>query len=68
MRGDQSEAGDPEEKAEDVQLIAEFMIRNGYCTAETLPQTVIAWDLVRIANLGRWHSMPVISPRRRCGR
>ena len=54
MRGDQSEAGDPEEKAEDVQLIAEFMIRNGYCTAETLPQTVIAWDLVRIANLGRW--------------
>lgn len=54
MRGDQPEAGDPEEKAEDVQLIAEFMIRNGYCTAETLPQTVIAWDLVRIANLGRW--------------
>ena len=54
MRGDQSEAGDPEEKAEDVQAIAEFMIRNGYCTAETLPQTVIAWDLVRIANLGRW--------------
>ena len=49
MRGDH-----PEEKAEDVQLIAEFMIRNGYCTAETLPQTVIAWDLVRIANLGRW--------------
>ena len=54
MRGDQPKAGDPEEKAEDVQLIAEFMIRNGYCTAETLPQTVIAWDLVRIANLGRW--------------
>lgn len=54
MRGDQPEAGDPEEKAVDVQLIAEFMIRNGYCTVETLPQTVIAWDLVRIANLGRW--------------
>lgn len=54
MRGDQPKAGDPEEKAEDVQLIAEFMIRNGYCTAETFPQTVIAWDLVRIANLGRW--------------
>ena len=30
MRGGQPEAGDPEEKAEDVQLIAEFMIRNGY--------------------------------------
>lgn len=54
MRGDQPEAGDPEEKAEDVQLIAEFMIRNGYCTTKTFPQTVIAWDLVRIANLGRW--------------
>lgn len=54
MRGDQPEAGDPEEKAEDVQLIAEFMVENGYCTAETLPRTVIAWDLVRIANLGRW--------------
>ena len=54
MRGDQPEAGDPEEKAEDVQAIAEFMIENGYCTAGTLPQTVIAWDLVRIANLGRW--------------
>lgn len=54
MRGDQPDAGDPKEKAEDVQLIAEFMIENGYCTAETLPQTAIAWDLVRIANLGRW--------------
>ena len=54
VRGGQPDASDPEEKAEDVQLIAEFMIRNGYCSAETLPQTVIAWDLVRIANLGRW--------------
>lgn len=54
MRGDQPEAGDPEEKAEDVQLIAEFMVENGYCTTKTLPRTVIAWDLVRIANLGRW--------------
>ena len=54
MRGDQLEAGNPEDKAGDVQSIAEFMIENGYCTAETLPKTVIAWDLVRIANLGRW--------------
>ena len=37
-----------------MQLIAEFMIENGYCTAATLPKTAIAWDLVRIANLGRW--------------
>ena len=54
IRGDQPEAGDSEEKAEDVQAIAEFMVENGYCTAEMLPRTVIAWDLVRIANLGRW--------------
>ena len=63
MRGDQPKAGDPEEKAEDVQLIAEFMIRNGYCTAETLPQTVIAWP---ISGVGLF--TPVISPRRRCGK
>ncbi len=54
MRGGQPHTGDPEEKAEDVQAIAKFMVENGYCTAGTLPQTVIAWDLVRIANLGRW--------------
>ena len=47
-------AGNPEEKAEDVRLIAEWMIGNGCCTVGTLPRTVIAWDLVRIANLGRW--------------
>lgn len=47
-------AGVPEEKAEDVRLIAEWMIGNGCCTVGTLPRTVIAWDLVRIANLGRW--------------
>ncbi len=53
-RDPETDAGDPEEKAEDVQFIVEWMIKNGCCTAETLPQTVIAWDLVRIANLGRW--------------
>ena len=54
MRGEKPAAGDPEEKAGDVQLIAESMIGNGCCTAATLPKTAIAWDLVRIANLGRW--------------
>ena len=54
MRGDRPDAGDPEEKAGDVRLISEWMIENGCCTAETLPKTAIAWDLVRIANLGRW--------------
>ena len=54
MRGDRPDTGDPEEKAGDVRLISEWMIENGCCTAETLPKTAIAWDLVRIANLGRW--------------
>lgn len=54
MRGDRPDAGDPEEKAGDVRLISEWMIENGCCTAETLPKTAIAWDLVRIVNLGRW--------------
>lgn len=54
MRGDRPDVGDPEEKAGDVRLISEWMIENGCCTAETLPKTAIAWDLVRIANLGRW--------------
>lgn len=44
----------PEGKAEDVLRITEMMLREGYCTAEQLPRTVIAWDLVRVVNVGRW--------------
>lgn len=41
-------------KMGDVCLIAECMERNGWCTAGQMPNSVIAWDLVRIVNLGRW--------------
>lgn len=39
---------------EDVCLIAEEMQKNGWCPAGQMPQSVIAWDLVRLVNLGRW--------------
>lgn len=48
------EALRPEGKVEDVLRIAEMMLREGYCTAEQLPRTVLAWDLVRVVNVGRW--------------
>ena len=35
-------------------LIAEEMQKNGWCPAGQMPQSVIAWDLVRLVNLGRW--------------
>ena len=39
---------------EDVCLIAEEMQENGWCPTGQIPQSVIAWDLVRVVNLGRW--------------
>lgn len=42
------------DKMEDVCLIAEEMQKNGWCPAGQMPQSVIAWDLVRLVNLGRW--------------
>ena len=39
---------------EDVCLIAEEMQRNNWCPAGKMPQSAIAWDLVRVVNLGRW--------------
>lgn len=41
-------------KMEDVCLIAEEMQENGWCPTGQIPQSVIAWDLVRVVNLGRW--------------
>ena len=41
-------------KMEDVCLIAEEMQRNNWCPAGKMPQSAIAWDLVRVVNLGRW--------------
>ena len=41
-------------KMEDVCLIAEEMQRNNWCPAGKMPQSAIAWDLVRVVNLGHW--------------
>ena len=38
----------------DVCLIKESMEENGWCPGGQMPDSVIAWDLVRVVNLGRW--------------
>ena len=43
-----------QDKVEDVELISQYMTENGLCSEDSLPKTAIAWDLVRIVNLGRW--------------
>ena len=50
----QEELDDEESKMGDVCLIAESMLENGWCPAGQMPESVIAWDLVRVVNLGRW--------------
>ena len=45
---------DEDETAEDVRLIMQTMLDNGYCTEDELPHTALAWDLVRVVNLARW--------------
>lgn len=50
----QEEREDEESKMEDVCLIAESMLENSWCPEGRMPKTVIAWDLVRLVNLGRW--------------
>ncbi len=45
---------DEDETAETVRLIMQTMLDNGYCTEDNLPQTALAWDLVRVVNLARW--------------
>ena len=45
---------DENETAEEVRLIMQTMLDNGYCTEDELPQTALAWDLVRVVNLARW--------------
>lgn len=49
-----AEAGQAEGKMQDVCSILGLMIREGYCTADEVPSTVIAWDLVRVVNVARW--------------
>ena len=50
----QEELDDEESKMGDVCLIAESMEENGWCPGGQMPVSVIAWDLVRVVNLGRW--------------
>ena len=50
----QEERDDEESKMGDVCLIAESMDENGWCPGGQMPDSVIAWDLVRVVNLGRW--------------
>ena len=50
----QEERDDEESKMGDVCLIAECMRENGWCPEGKMPGSVIAWDLVRVENLGRW--------------
>lgn len=50
----EEEYDDEESKMEDVCLIVQDMLENGYCTEKNIPQTAIAWDLVRVVNVGRW--------------
>ena len=50
----QEERDDEESKIGDVCLIAESMEENGWCPGGKMPGSVIAWDLVRLVNLGRW--------------
>ena len=50
----QEERDDEESKMGDVCLIAESMEENGWCPGGKMPGSVIAWDLVRLVNLGRW--------------
>lgn len=48
------ECYDEENKMGDACLIVESILGNGWCPVGKLPQSTIAWDLVRVVNLGRW--------------
>ena len=50
----QEERDDEENKMGDVCLIMESMTENGWCPENRMPESVIAWDLVRVVNLARW--------------
>lgn len=51
---DEPDEDDEGSKQADVRLIVKSMLENAYCTEKSVPKTAIAWDLVRIVNLGRW--------------
>ena len=50
----QEERFDEDRKMGDVCLIMENMLENGWYPQGKIPESVIAWDLVRVVNLGRW--------------
>lgn len=50
----QEERDDEENKMGDVCLIMKSMTENGWCPENRMPESVIAWDLVRVVNLARW--------------
>lgn len=50
----QEERDDEDSKMGDVCLIMESMVGNGWCPKDRIPESVIAWDLVRVVNLARW--------------
>lgn len=54
MRNGQATEELDEDKINDVSLITRYMLENKICDVESMPHTAIAWDLVRIVNLGRW--------------
>ena len=69
LLSDEEVDADPEldEKLDEVRQMVAYMIRNEYCDRTTIPHTAIAWDLVRVVNLGVGPTCAVMSPRRRCG-
>lgn len=56
LLSDEEVDADPEldEKLDEVRQMVAYMIQNEYCDRTTIPHTAIAWDLVRVVNLGRW--------------
>ena len=50
----EEELQDEETKTAEVCTTIEKMLEDGYCSAEDLPATALAWDLVRAVNMARW--------------
>ena len=64
----QEERCDEDSKMGDVCLIMESMLENEWCPEDRMPESVIAWDLVRLVNLGRWLIFAVTLMKKKCGR
>lgn len=42
------------DKYDDVRTILNYMLENQLCTIEEIPESSMAWDLVRVVNVARW--------------